>query len=63
MFLDASDCFTDSMPMKAGKAGDWTVKHGNKSCARYSFSAVINVTYPTLLGKVNLSIQNYIYRG
>ena len=43
------------MPMAAEKAGNWSVMTENKTdvvCARYMFSAAINISYSTILGKV-----------
>ena len=56
LFVDTSHCFFDTMPKDVGKAGNWKIKRDNTSnvCARYSFSALVDVYYPTMIGNVSI---------
>ena len=42
------------MKTEPSAAGNWTVKNGNDTCARYKFASVVNITYTTLIGKVKM---------
>ncbi|XP_076806268.1 uncharacterized protein LOC143449826 isoform X2 [Clavelina lepadiformis] len=53
-FSKSDACFADKRP-KTASTGNWTVANNGtkKACARYMFSATVNITYPTLSGKKN----------